>query len=533
MNRSIFALLAALAAACGAQPDSLVDVEISGIGPGCTPSVTASHAGINGTIPANIFDRSTSTFFKTSHLDWQYVQIDLGCAIPFTGLRRSMTGSGSRLNEGEQIQISTNGTTWTQLTGPTTFGWNSYTNYGANLHAWRNVPYGWSAWLRPNTPSTIRYLRFHWDGNNDQLDEVQIDSRIATSDRSGISGTTPWTAIDGNSSSGFETGYTAWQYVQLDFGSPVPLTRVRRNMSSGFGRNGQGEGFSYSLDGTTWTDFTTGNSSGWGAYVAYATGAWHSVPYGWSAWLSLQKVTAARYVRFRWDGNNDRVNEIEVDYPVDRGDPNYDFVHGATGFETNVASHTQPRFSTCQPPFICPGFEASGARYSIGFTGTYDAELFPFPYPTGNHPMKAVMRLRDTGSEVRGSLILTSPFKINLSGACGWVDVPAGTELDLRLTTWAYDGRFTNMDSTYQPIFGDTRRAAMGTTVRPVETFWGNGTLTMTFHAMVQAMHIGQKTYLAADIIFTPSSGCSAATATVFAERREDVLRQALGYATW
>lgn len=533
MKRSIFVVFATLAVACGDQLDSAVDTQISAIGPGCTPSVTASHAGINGTVPANIFDRNPSTFFKTSHLDWQYVQIDLGCPIPFSGLRRSMTGTTNRTNEGEQVQISANGTTWTALTGPTTFGWNSYTNYGANLHAWRAVPYGWSAWLRPNTPSTIRYVRFHWDGNNDQLDEVQIDSRIPTSDRSGISGTTPWSAIDGNTSTGFETGYSSWQYVQLDFGNIIPLARVRRNMSSGLGRNGQGEGFSYSVDGSTWVDFTTTNSSGWGAYNAYATGAWHSVPYGWSAWLSLNQPAAARYVRFRWDGNLDRVNEVEVDYPVDRGDPSYDFVHGATGFESNVASHAQSYISTCQPPLVCPGFEASGVRYSIGFTGTYDAQLYPFPYPTGHTPMKAVMRLRDTGTEVRGALVLTSPFRINLSGACGWVDVPAGTELDLRLTPWTYDGRFTNLDNTYYPVFGDTRHHATGTTVRPVETFWGNGTLTMTFHATVQAMHTATRTVLAADITFTPSSSCSATTATVFAERREDTLRQALGYSSW
>ncbi len=115
------------------------------------------------------------------------------------------------------------------------------------------------------------------------------------------------------------TGYDNWQYVQIDAGHAMTLHRVRRRMRSGAtvpypNRTPQGEQVSYSVDGVNFTTVPTSATSGWGAYVAYATNAWHSVGYGWSSWLSLNAPVTARYIRFHWDGDGPGESFDEVEY---------------------------------------------------------------------------------------------------------------------------------------------------------------------------------------------------------------------------
>src|SRR5262249_52966059 len=160
----------------------------------------------------------------------------------------------------------------------------------------------------------------------DFINEIEVDSRILSSDRSGQSGSTPWSVIDNDVQSGFRTGYLNWQYVRVDFGRPVVISGLRRNMrGAGFDRGRQGEKISYSNDGTTWTFFSSDTATGWEDYNNYRPSAWHSVRYGWSAWIRPRSPISARYVRFHWDGNNDELNEVEIDSVQDVGDRRYDF----------------------------------------------------------------------------------------------------------------------------------------------------------------------------------------------------------------
>lgn len=142
-----------------------------------------------------------------------------------------------------------------------------------------------------------------------------------TGDRAGESGTSHKMAYDGNLRTFFNSTYSDWQYIQIDFNCAGAFSGLRRYMSRATGdisgaRGAQGETVSYSLDGTTWTDFTSNTTTGWQNYVNYGANkrAWHTVPYGWSAWLSLNTPVQARYVRFRWDDNLDVVNDIDVKF---------------------------------------------------------------------------------------------------------------------------------------------------------------------------------------------------------------------------
>ncbi|HWN94581.1 MAG TPA: thrombospondin type 3 repeat-containing protein, partial [Methylomirabilota bacterium] len=143
------------------------------------PFVTGDRAGLNGTTHAMAFDGSLTTFFHSSYNEWQYLQVDFGAPGRFSGLRRYMTSNGTntvgrRTTQGEGAQYSMDGVNWIELTAANALGWEGYINYGARLHAWRDVPYGWSTSLIPTNPVSARYVRFNWDGDNDALNELEI-----------------------------------------------------------------------------------------------------------------------------------------------------------------------------------------------------------------------------------------------------------------------------------------------------------------------------------------------------------------------
>lgn len=135
--------------------------------------------------------------------------------------------------------------------------------------------------------------------------------------------------IDGIEESGFSSTFQNWQYIQIDIGCVIRLSQISRNMTPGdpespspyvnhpVGNRGrQGELFSYSIDGANWTRASTQTTSGWENYTYYTNigSAWHSVDYGWSEPLVFNANPLARYIRFEWDSNFDKLNEIKIDY---------------------------------------------------------------------------------------------------------------------------------------------------------------------------------------------------------------------------
>jgi Tol biopolymer transport system component/pimeloyl-ACP methyl ester carboxylesterase len=143
----------------------------------CHPVVSGNQPGQSGTTHVMAYDGDPTTFFKSSSTNWQYIQIDLSCVGTFSGLRRHMSRDGSNIqgnrgNQGERVAYSIDGVQWTDLTSSTTTGWQGYTNY--QPYAWHSVVYGWSARLNLNAPVQARYVRFHWDGAGDALNEIEI-----------------------------------------------------------------------------------------------------------------------------------------------------------------------------------------------------------------------------------------------------------------------------------------------------------------------------------------------------------------------
>lgn len=508
---------------CGPE-DQIIDRQTQALY-GCTPSISSGTAGINGTTPSLAFDRDPTTHFATGNNGWQYVQIDLGCAAPFTGLRRLITANGAanRVSQGEQVQYSSDGISWTYLTPSTSHGWSGYVAYNGN--AWHSLPYGWSAWIRPNASLNVRYLRYRWDGNLDVLSEVEVDVRRVTSDQPAASGRTT-DIVDGTTAAGFRSNYGDWQYLQIDYGEPVLVQRVRRHMSGGGGNRGlQGEQLLFSVDGAQWTYANTSNATGWGAYDYYAPNAWRQVTYGWSAWLTLNQPLTARYVRFRWDANLDTVNELEVDRHLDAGDPSYDFVPGSSAFSSAVTGY----LAGLQ---LNPGgqsFSASRAIHRVGFTGTYDGHLYGLGDP-GHSQAQATLTLIDDGTEARGELTLFDGQLQYLGGLiCGTQNIAAGSVLAVRLSPWnSYDGRYSEWDSSYFPP-GDARRFGQGATQRYVTSALASGDVNLNFKVMLQTSDV-QGSWLVGDLSLDAPSVCADRSYTFVFKRRDSALANALGF---
>lgn len=163
----------------------------------------------------------------------------------------------------------------------------------------------------------------------------------------GLKGTKVEMAFDGDPKTAFVSSDKEWQYLQIDAGCLMQVNGLRRMMShdgeniKGH-RGSQGETVAYSIDGTHWVDFTGDKTTGWQSYVNYRTNAWHSVNYGWSETLLLKVPVYARHIRFRWDGNGDALNEVEVDWQLPDS-------NGQTlGLEDREPTEDQPQEETSE-----------------------------------------------------------------------------------------------------------------------------------------------------------------------------------------
>ena len=138
-----------------------------------------------------------------------------------------------------------------------------------------------------------------------------------TASHAGAAGTTGDLAVDGDLNTYFESSFDDWQTLQINLGCVGSFQGLRRFMTdpgSGTSRGLQGEGVAYLVDGLGWIEVTADSGGGWNNYVNYGSRnhAWHSMPYGWSEWLTLTAPVDVIAVRFNWDGNEDRLNEIEL-----------------------------------------------------------------------------------------------------------------------------------------------------------------------------------------------------------------------------
>jgi hypothetical protein len=470
-NRIHGLLLASLCAACGGESSEIAPAIDSLCAGGSGATVAPSSASV-------VLDGNRATTFGSGNNGWQYLTIDLGCARKLSGFRRYLVRDertrASRTNQGESWQYSADGITWKYLTANNSFGWESYQNYGATLQAWHSVGYDWSKWLRPTVPVNVRFIRYHWDGSYDSVAEVELDIRVVSSSHAAIDGTSRWNVID-ETSSRFETGNLGWQSVTIDLGRTVRLSRVRRWMSgAGSNRGAQGEGWAVSSDGNTFQNLVGSEVIGWQSYVNYQPHAWHSIPYGWSAWLELKSPRLVRFVRFNWDGNSDALAEIGIDEVKPATDSSYDFSWTDGNFNASLPSYA----GSLSPPstwsiMIDP---------AVGFSGFYQGEIYSNVGSGSNSRVSATL-VQDGAGEVRGIITVQEGLtSVYFDGfGCSNKIIPAGTRWAVRMQVSSNDGRFGEAGAWDYNRFS----YVSGSTSRTISGFGVGGTATFDFHGQL------------------------------------------------
>lgn len=563
-----------LAACSEATDDSPAERAARALGNPCGGAATISPVAASATI-----DGDPYTTYPSASQNWQSVDIDLGCATRITGVRRRMSRgtSTNRGAQGESVSYSADGITWTALLGTTTTGWGSYNNYFP--HTWHSLPYGWSAWLRPLAPPVARFVRYHWDGSSDGVDEIDVETPTIQASRTGLGGTTAAAIIDRDTSTGFSSSYNNWQYVDIDFGRRLMLSGVRRHMSRGSATNRgpQGEAVEYSVDGVNWTRVLGADVTGWESYNAYLQYAWHSIAYGWSAWLRLDTAQPIRYLRYRWDDNSDSLDEIEIDELRVTSDVTYDFDPNDPSHQMNTQAWPSGPFAPPPGPIVFPDPSVYELGNTIGMTGTYDGYVrttwlrwgvcsgggnrpcyfnsqcgsgqmcwvFQPPVTTNfsapGNQVRAQLRIIEAGGEVRGSLEILDPgLTYHGGGLCGDSAVAAGTQLPVRMTPWTHDGRFDEQLWSLGSRLGEshTRDFKRGTTSRAVDRFPISGDVQTTFTVAFQTRNYSVQgpfeymthTHLFGEVVLDTPSQCADGLLRLDFTRNDPMLMGGLGW---
>ncbi|GJF31241.1 hypothetical protein KNE206_39410 [Kitasatospora sp. NE20-6] len=250
--------------------------------------VTASSEENYGTTAANAVDGNTGTRWSSANTDPQWIQVDLGAVATVSQV---VLNWESAYGKAYKIQLSTDGTAWTDAYSTTTGagGTETLTVSGSARYVRMNgtqraTGYGYSLWefqvfgVLGGTPT----------GTCGTANAAQ--GRTATASSEENYGTTAANAVDGNTGTRWSSANTDPQWIQVDLGSSQTVCQVVLTWESAYGKAYK---IQLSADGTAWTDAystTTGAGgtetltvTGTGRYVRMY-GTQRGTGYGYSLW---------------------------------------------------------------------------------------------------------------------------------------------------------------------------------------------------------------------------------------------------------
>jgi beta-glucosidase len=246
---------------------------------------TASSTENTGTPAGAAVDGNTGTRWASAFADPQWLQVDLGSSQSISQVTLQWETARAATFK---IQISANGTTWTDAT-PVTNGTDGVQNVTLTATAryvrmdglTRTTQYGYSLWefqVYGGTTTTACAT-----GNSAQ-------GHPATASSTENSGTPASSAVDGNTGTRWASAFADPQWLQVDLGSSQQVCGVDLNWETARAATFK---IQISPDGTTWTDaspVTTG-TDGVQTVTVNATGRYvrmygltRTTQYGYSLW---------------------------------------------------------------------------------------------------------------------------------------------------------------------------------------------------------------------------------------------------------
>jgi hypothetical protein len=250
-------------------------------------TATASSTENGGTPASAAVDGNTGTRWSSAASDPQWLQVDLGATSTISSVTLNWEAAYAK---SFQIQVSDNGTTWTNAYttttgtgGVQTLSVNASGRYVRVNGTVRATQYGYSLWEFQVYGST--------GGSTPPATGTLLSQgKTATASSTENGGTPASAAVDGNAGTRWSSAASDPQWLQVDLGSTATISSVVLNWESAYGKAFK---IQTSANGTTWTDIystTTGTGgnqtlavTGSGRYVR-VYGTVRGTGYGYSLW---------------------------------------------------------------------------------------------------------------------------------------------------------------------------------------------------------------------------------------------------------
>ncbi|MFI9100535.1 discoidin domain-containing protein [Streptomyces fildesensis] len=250
-------------------------------------AATASSTENGGTPAAAAVDGNTGTRWSSAAADPQWLQVDLGATATISQIALNWETASAKAFK---IQVSDNGTTWTDAysttTGPggnQTLDVNAAGRYVRMYGTVRATGYGYSLW---------EFQVFGTPGGTTPPTGGTLLSqgKAATASSTENAGTPAASAVDGNAGTRWSSTATDPQWLQVDLGATATISSVTLNWEAAYAKAFKVQ---TSDNGSTWTDVystSTGtggnqtlNVTGTGRYVR-VYGTVRATVYGYSLW---------------------------------------------------------------------------------------------------------------------------------------------------------------------------------------------------------------------------------------------------------
>lgn len=252
-------------------------------------TATASSTENAGTPASAAVDGNAGTRWSSASTDAQWLQVDLGTS---TSVNKVVLNWEAAYASGYKVQLSTNGTTWTDLKtvtggdgGIDTWDVTGTGRYVRVQGVTRATGYGYSLW---------EFQVFGPDGGpgpggpcgttNAALSKTYSASSIQNAELPASA------AFDGNNGTRWASAAGDPQWVQVDLGSAQTLCKIDLRWEAAYASAFKLQG---STNGTTWTDLKTVTGATGGVQSHEVTGSARYVrmlgttrgtPYGYSLW---------------------------------------------------------------------------------------------------------------------------------------------------------------------------------------------------------------------------------------------------------
>jgi hypothetical protein len=254
---------------------------------------TASSTENAGTPASAAVDGNTGTRWSSAFSDPQWIQVDLGATATIDQVTLVWEAAYAR---SFQIQVSTNGTSWTNIFTTTTGtgGTQTLAVSGSGRYVRMNgtaraTVYGYSLW---------EFQVYGTIGGTGGCGTANAAQGRPASASSTENATFPASAaFDGNAGTRWSSAFSDPQWIQVDLGSSQTICQVVLTWEAAYARSFQ---IQTSANGTTWTNIfttTTGTGgtqtltvNGTGRYVRM-NGTVRATAYGYSLFEFAVRIT--------------------------------------------------------------------------------------------------------------------------------------------------------------------------------------------------------------------------------------------------